>query len=273
MKHVIVVADWASDPLACQEFRSSVAGYSNQDKPPRIDFVPALASTIHVAYLTAQIAETEERYGSPLETVILAASDARLPHAPGDESARPGEFLFLRLASGMFVVGPNAGHTFSLIKPRILKAFVYPDIDSRAYGRTREVYSRMVAHLVQALEDQMQLDETHTASIPAMEGFVVGHIDAFGNIKTTMPREALKGKREYGETVTVRIGDTERHARFVEHLFAGNPGELVVYPGTGGPADDPYLEVSAWQRVSEDLGDTGAAHFGQPRPGMTLAIR
>lgn len=272
MKKCIVVADWAMDTLYAQEFRSALGGYMSSANFPDISFVGTEASTVHTAYIAAQIIETEERLGNPLETVVFVNTDSRLPISPDDAVARPGGFLILLLNSGMYVVGTNAGNSFSLIKHKVQRAFAYAGLKEQPASRARDVYSRLVAHLAESLDAQMEFDEVHTHTIPLLQHAAVGHVDVFGNILTTIHKNDLRERRNFLDMVTVEIGGISKQAQFVEHLFAGQSGELVVYPSSFGPLDNPYLGISAWERKPEELGKTGAAHFGFPKPGTRAAI-
>ncbi|MCX7996900.1 MAG: SAM-dependent chlorinase/fluorinase [Patescibacteria group bacterium] len=272
MKKVLVVADWAADPLYTQQFRSALGGYMSAANFPDLAFIPAHPSTIHTGYLAAQAVETEERLGSPLETVLFVHTDPRLPVSERDDVPRPAELLILLLVSGLYVVGTNAGNAFSLLKHKVHRAFTYPGINEQPASRGRDVYSRIVAHLAENLETKMELEEIHTHLIPLLDRAVVGHVDVFGNIHTSIHREDLREKHAYNEIVTVRLHGAVRKARFVEHLFAGTSGELVVYPGPCGPQENPYLSISAWEREPEELGKTGAECFGYPKPGETVSI-
>lgn len=271
MKKLIVVSDWAADSLACQEFRIAAEGFLESDILPDVSFVAAQPSTLHVAFLTAQIVESVERYGAPLDTVMYVGTDPRLPVQTNDEQGRPGELFIARLYSGLYVCGPNTGYTFSLVKSKIDRVFTYKLEDNFAQNRTRDLYSRITAHLLEAMQDDLDLDEVHTNLIPQLDHYIVGHVDVFGNIKTNIPKEEVK-KHEFKSEISVTINGVTKKAQYVEHLFAGEPGKLVIYPGTSGPPDNPFLEVSIWQPLAEELGKTGMHEFNMPVPGMKISL-
>ena len=60
--------------------------------------------------------------------------------------------------------------------------------------------------------------------------------------------------------------------RFVDNLFGGVLGELVIYPGSSGAIDNPFLEISAWQHFDEIKPKTGVNFFFNPRPGMEIEL-
>lgn len=273
MKKLIVVSDWSSDSLTRQEFRSAAEGFLKSSETPNITFVASTPSTIHTSFLMSQVIATEEHYGRPREVVIFQNTDPRIQTTEGVAKARGAEFIIVRLVSGMMLCGPNAGYDFSLIKSKIDQAFLYKDMDKGSQFRSRDLYSRASAHLMDGLEKELDLEEVSRDIIPNLEGQYVAHIDNYGNIKTTLIKEDFKGKYEFGDSLTVCINGIEKQAEFVENLFGGGVGKLVVYPGSSGIKDNPYLEVSVWRHFTEDNPTTGAAEFDSPRPGMKIEIK
>ncbi|MBI2641768.1 SAM-dependent chlorinase/fluorinase [Candidatus Roizmanbacteria bacterium] len=272
MKKLIIVADWASDTLSCQEVRSAVEGYLKDHNGGVITFIHSTPSTIHTSFLVSQIVETEERYGIPLETVVFQNSDPRLhsDHAlKKAEGARP---LIIRLKSGIYLNGPNAGFNFSLIKDKIEEVFEYQSTNLQGKFHSRDLYARLAAHLMDEMEDELELEEVSSNIIPSLSGYYVTHIDNFGNIKTLVKLEDFKGKYEFGDMIKIKINNIEKQARFVTNLFGGEPGELVIYPGSSGHKDNPYLEISVWRHFTEENPTTGVHAFNHPKPGMKIEI-
>ena len=273
MKKLIVVSDWASDSLSCQEFRSAVEGFLESEVYPHISFVASTPSTIHTAFLIQQLVETETRYGRPQETIIFQNTDPRLNNIENNFSQNPGgEFLVLRLTNGIYVCGPNSGYDFSLIKKEIDKLFIYQISSTESQFRSRDFYSRICAHLMEEMEDQLELEEVQTNIIPELQGFYIGHIDNFGNIKTTAPLSVLKGKYEWGEEIEIIINNIKKRAILAKGLFKYQPGVLIIYPGSSGKKDDPYLEISVWRYFTEKDSSTGEKIFNYPKPGTPISL-
>jgi len=268
MKKLIVISDWASDSLTCQEFCSAVEGFLQKNDHRHISFVSSTPSTIHGAFLLSQVGETEERYGKPQETVIFCNIDPRLEN-------RGGEFLVIRLKSGIFVCGPNAGYIFSMIKEKIETAFSYrtSEKSENSQFRSRDFYSRVCAHLIEEMEDELELEEIRTSIIPELRGFYVGHIDNFGNIKTTIKLEDWKGKYELGDEFFITINRIRQKVKFVSGLFAAEPGILIIYPGSSGKTDNPFLEISVWRYFTEKDTRTGIDFFQNPKPGTPIEFK
>lgn len=272
MKKLIVIADWAGNDLNRQEVRSTVGGFLKNPINPAISFVTSTPSTIHTAFIVSQITETEERYGKPQETVIFQNTDPRIQATEGVSRAQGAEFLLIRLTSGLMVCGPNAGYDFSLIKEKTAEVFRYPGLDKGSQFRSRDLYSRVSAHLMEYMEDEMDLEEVSADIIPELRGSYIYYIDNHGNMKTSLTVEDLKGKYELGDELTIAINRVRKKVKYVSNLFGGTPGELVIYPGSSGKKDNPYLEISIWRHFTEANPTTGQAEFNYPHPGWPLEI-
>lgn len=272
MKKLIVIADWAHDTLTCQEFRTAVEGFSKNPGDAQISFVSSAPIPLHTSFLMNQIVEIEERFGRPQETVIFANTDPRLQAPEGLDQAKGADFIVAKLLSGLYVCGPNAGYTFSMIKPKMDELFVYGNLDKGSQFRSRDLYSRVSAHLMDAMEDEMDLEEFHTGMVSELRGWYVGHIDNFGNIKTTMKLSDLKGIYEFGDEIRIKIHDVEKNVMFARNLFAYPAGTLIIYPGSSGKREDPYMELSVRRNFTEKDASTGLQAFNFPKPGMGVEM-
>lgn len=272
MKRLIIIADWAADSLSCQEVRSAVEGYLKDRNGGIITFVNSTPSTIHSAFLLEQVVEDEERYGKPLETVIFQNADPRLHSDHALKNAEGEKPLVIRLKSGLYITGPDAGFNFSLVKDRIEEVYEYKGLNVEVQFHSRDLYSRVAAHLMDYMEDELELEEVPSNIIPPLMGYYIGHIDNFGNIKTLIRQEEFKGKYEFGDEVTVKINNVVKKARYVSNLFGDVPGALVIYPGSSGKMHDRYLDISAWSHFTEGESETGTHFFNNPRPGLPIEI-
>lgn len=273
MKKLIVVADWAHDSLTNQEVLTAVEGFSKNRADVRVTFVASTPSTLHTSFILQQLIRTEERYGNPGETVFFQNTDPRIQTKEGVEHAQGAEFIVIKLKSGIFLCGPNAGYDFSLLKPSIEYVYRYDGLDKGSQFRSRDLYSRVSAHLMDEMQDELDLEEQSSNCIPELRGYFVGHIDNYGNVKTTITHSDFKGKYGLGEKVEITLNEVKKTATYVSNLFGGTPGELVIYPGSSGDKDDPYLEISVWRHFTEKVVTTGVHAFNMPRPGMEIKIK
>jgi len=273
MKKLIVISDWAADSLSCQEFRSAVEGFLLRIDSPQINFVVSTPSTIHTSFLVNQIVEIEERFGKPLKTVIFQNTDPRIQSQSSLKQAEGAQFLIIRLKSGIYLCGPNAGYNFSMIKEKIDEVFIYPGFDKGSQFRSRDLYARVCAHLMEEMEDELQIEEVKIDVIPSLIGFYVGHIDNFGNIKTTICQEDFKGKFEYQDLVEVKINNVVKKLRYVSNLFAGALGELIIYPGSSGKIANRFLEIAVRQYFNKENYLSAKEEFANPKLGSLIEIK
>lgn len=273
MKKLYVIADWADDNFTCAEVKIALEGYLKNPQLLDVHFVSSTPSTIHTSFLINQLVEDIERFSQPQETVIFQNTDPRLHSKSSLNKAEGAKPLIIRLVSGIYLIGPNAGYDFSLIKNRIDQVFVYTGLNEEGQFHSRDLYTRISAHLMDYMEDELELEEVSKDEIPNLKGYFVGHIDNYGNIKTTITQEDFKGKFEYGDMVEIRIGKVRKKARFVTNLFGGTPGELVIYPGSSGKKDNRFLEVTIWRYFTEDNPTTGKDEFNNPRVGSEIFIQ
>lgn len=272
MKKLIVIADWASDTLTCSEVKIAVEGYLKNPEGVNIDFISSTPSTIHTTFLLNQIVEDVERFSRPLETVIFQNTDPRLDYKRPTKKAEGAKPLIIKLVSGIYVIGPNSGYDFSMIKDEIENVYQYVGINEEGQFHSRDLYARICAHLMDYLEDELELEELRKDIIPELTGFYIGHIDNFGNIKTTITYEDFKGKYEFNDILTIKINDTVKKVKYVSNLFGGKPGELVIYPGSSGKKDNRFLEISVWRYFTEKNPTTGIHEFNFPKPGDEIFI-
>ena len=276
MKKLIVLGDYCSDTLVCQEIRASVEGSLKDPTGVRISFIHSTPSTIHTAFLLNQLVITEERYGVPSETVFFVNTDPRLEKNTEIKEAEGSKGVIMKLASGLYITGPNAGYCFAMIKDKIEILYTYEPLVKGSQFRSRDNYPRVIAHLMDYLEQDLEMDTIDRANVPELRGFYVGHVDNYGNIKTTITKEDLKGKYELGDLVKPRINGIQKDARYVDNLFGGAVGELVMYPGSSGTPDNPFMEISAWSHFSNgpagQVVKTGRDYFEGVQPGDPVLL-
>lgn len=272
MKKLLVIADWAYDTLTNAEVKIAINGYLKNSNTSNITFIASTPSTIHTSFLINQIVEDVEGCGQPRETVIFQNTDPRLDKNTKTEKAEGAIPLIIRLQSGIYLVGPNSGYDFSMIKDRIEEVFEYVGVNEHGQFHSRDLYSRICAHLMDYMEDELDLEERLIDIIPSLKGYYIGHIDNYGNIKTTITHEEFKGRFEFGDEVEIKINNIVKKAKYVTNLFGGIPGELVIYPGSSGKKDNPFLEITIWRHFTEEKPTTGRDEFNNARVGSEIEI-
>ncbi len=234
MKKLVVIADWCNDSIYSAEYRSAVSGFTDSQDTIDISFISTTQSSINTSFLLAQAALTEARLGEPNSTVIHMGNE---PRSTNDL------FIVIKLTTGVYVCGINSEYTFSLIKDLIDKAFVYKVEGTSSGFKSRDIYSRVVAHLLNSLEDDLELEEVHTNTIQASQDYHVGHIDSFGNIITTIKNEELAAKYSENDEVKITIGDETIKTIYKKNIWSGDEGQLIIGPGSFGLPSNPYISI------------------------------
>lgn len=261
MKKLIVIADWVEDSLRCQELRIIVEGYLNNPAHPSISFVGSSHSSIHAGFLADQLAAVEERFGRPLETVIFV-----------DLPSQTSELFIARLKTGLHVVGSNKGNVFSLVKNNIDAVFHYPGLGKDATFRKRDSFYRIIAHLLESKQDDLELEEVHNGLIPELQDYVIGHVDSYGNIKTSIPESSVKETYDYDDLISITINGITKKAKYKASLSESEKNELVLYPGSSGPLKDYYMDIAIYSDFEGDPEATAIAEFNMPETGMSVSI-
>lgn len=270
MKNFIVIADYCRDSLTTQELRSAFLGRLSQPYDGQLGFVHSTPSTIHTAFLLKQILITESRLGNANNLVIFVNTDPRLQTNKGVKLSQGAKFIVASLKNGAWLCGPNAGYNFSLIKNDIQYLYLYPNLDRGNQFRSRELYMRVAALLAESKQDEMQLEEIRNNDIPALNDFYIGHIDNYGNIKTTIPNSYMKGKHSYKDTVQITLNNQTKSAIYSDNMFGAGLDTLVLAPGSSGMPDDPYLELVIWQHYPDS---SALKVFHHAKPGNKIEVK
>lgn len=269
MKNLTVIADWAHDDLANKEFSSALIGQLLNETSPRIDFVASHHSSIHTAFLTQQIVQTEERLGIPDHTVMFLNTDTREHTNDKITNAEGSPFVIAILFSKLILCGPNAGYCFSLIKDQIQQLFVYNGVEKGSQFRSRDLFPKVIAQLMMEKQDDLEMDELETSEIPDLKGYFVGHVDNYGNIKTTIPSSVFEGHK-HGDEIRITIGSITHKALYTHNLFGEKPGSLVLAPGSSGKETDRFLELAV--RIGPNY-KSGSERFNNPKPGSSIVLK
>lgn len=261
MKKLIVISDWVADGLRCQELRTIVEGYLNNPFHPYISFVASSHSSVHAGFLTDQLAAVEERFGRPLETIIFV-----------DLPASDSELLMVRLKTGLYVIGTNKGNVFSLVKKNAEAIFHYPDLEKQTEFRKRDQYYRVLAHFLESKQDDLELEEVHESQVPEIQDYIVGHIDSYGNLKTSIVESDIKEKYSHNDIIDITIQNITKSVRYVKSLDDADIGELVLYPGSAGDMKDRYMDVAVCTDFKSIAPNTAVREFDRPAPGCIVEI-
>ena len=244
MRRIVVISDWAHDSLACQEFRSALYGYAKVAADLKLSFVFSQQSSVHAGFLISQVAMSDERYASPTETVIFV--DVLHDDDTPDEIKLDPPFLAAKLASGLYVCGLQRGFEYSFIHKRIDEcwSFSEPQTDFSP-APFRDSHARLVAHIADYMEDELDLEEVHTARIPQIpvNMFYVLRHDHRGVVTTSLTHEDVSEQSKSGDQVVLSLGGKSHTFTYSDHAASAMMRPWHLYPGASGDPKNPYMDL------------------------------
>lgn len=173
-----------------------------------------------------------------------------------------GKFVFAELKGGVLVMAVYVGYTFSFIK-NYIKTYKLINVKNEgSQFRSRDYYPDVVVGIYRGNRNYLGSDIS-IATIPDPPESVVGFIDGYGNLKTTI-RKSKFGLTS-GTKVLITINHVTHEAMIAADTYHVKDGELSIAPGSSG-GDDRYLEI--WVR-----GESAWKAFGRPYVEEKITIK
>lgn len=186
----------------------------------------------------------------------------------GDGRKLDGEEIYaLRLRSGIWVVGPNAGLNLFFLKGQVVESFLITDTSGRYTPfRSMEVMVPTFAKIFGAQENpHLHLESKKLSISEAESGVFVADWDTHGNmyLVSTWPNEDWVPP--LGESRAFRIGNKIARLRHVNGIFAGNTGEQTLTVGSLQLNGKPVYYIVV-------VGGNVHLLFGNPPVGTRVEI-
>jgi S-adenosylmethionine hydrolase len=256
-----VIADYGPGDLAFAEVAQRIKRHL-PDAELVYTPVPPFA-TLAAGFCIAQLGLNEAPAGTLIYHNVAPRED--------DDAARAGNagerLAFARLATGVRVIGVNAGHTFAFLREAAeeLRWAAVPAEGSQF--RSRDLFPQAAAAIALGQPDALG-EPMRRADLPKVPERRIAYVDGYGNLKTTVKRGELDLKD--GRRVRVRIGEVEREAVASDGSFAVQPGELAFAPGSSG-WNTPKGEAITWMELFLRGGNAWEA-FGRPPFGAEIHL-
>ncbi|MHB1830387.1 MAG: hypothetical protein ACYCO0_03250 [Candidatus Micrarchaeaceae archaeon] len=262
---VFVIADYGREDPAFIEVNQFISNLIHEADVQKVCVEPF--STTQTGFWAYQLALNHSKLmslpGGDAFKTYLFLNTAPRKSSPKPQKDNEGERLaYARLDNGMEVVGVLSGESFSFIKPMIknLRTVDVPDHGSQF--RSRDIFPFALRDITEGNYSCLGRKIT-LGTIPEPEINRIAHVDGYGNIKLTTPHSCIEFRE--GDKVAVTIGYRKLDALFSDSMFGVKEGLLCLAPGSSGPKDDAFLEISkrsgnAWKE------------FGEPKIGSALRI-
>jgi S-adenosylmethionine hydrolase len=221
--------------------------------------------TIATGFILAQLSMADENL-RPKDLMVFANTAPRKDNLKARVNNAGEGLLFLTLKNGVQCVVVNSGFSLSFVKEHIQELWSTKCEDAGSQFRSRDFFPPIVGMAVAG--DYSFLDQKldPLTAIEDPPSHVIGYIDSFGNIKTTIRQNDPKiSDLRPGDRVRVRIGGFVRTATVATGSFNIMEGDLAFAPGSSGQSNR-FWEI--FQR-----GGSAATEFGQPTTGSSIHIQ
>jgi S-adenosylmethionine hydrolase len=207
-------------------------------------------STIATGFWTLQYAIANSFPGLVIYTNTAPRKDNKSSRIENE-----GEHLaYALLKNGVHVVGVNAGHSFTFIKPYIKEFYAVKVANRGSQFRSRDFYPEAVIGIMNGDAKFIgeKLDISRLYEVPTRR---IAWIDGYGNMKTTVTHSDMKQFKS-GQPLLVTLGDMKRTAWYSNGTFSVMEGELAFAPGSSGVKENPFMELflrglSAWKELGK----------------------
>jgi hypothetical protein len=260
---VHVICDYAPGDLAWAEVMAALSAQLPHDARFHLTSVGSF-ETIAQGFVLAQLGLSDIDLRP--ENMIIFANCAPRKDRRAARANNEGEgLLYGRLKNGVKVVAVNSGYSLAFVRDEIAELWAVQVKDDGSQFRSRDYFPEIVGKAV-AEEFSFRLGKLDAAAVvPDIPAEVIGYIDSFGNLKTTIRAgDERFAALNSGERIRAIIGGTVRTATVATGSFNVMEGDLAFAPGSSGH-NKRYWEF--FQR-----GGSAWADFGKPPIGSKITI-
>lgn len=242
-----------------------------------VDFTTESMNTLHAGFLTAaHVLSTIDFFGPLREGELIGVIDNAAPRhgtengqrLRGEGRKQDGEEIYaLRLKSGVWIVGPNAGWNFFFLNGQAAESFLVTDTSGRYTPfRSMEVMIPTLAKVFGILpNDNLVLTPKQPQVSDGAQGVFVADWDSHGNIYLVSTIPCDEWVPAMNETRAFRIGNKIARLRHVNGIFAGNTGEQTLTVGSLQLNGNPVYYIVV-------VGGSAHATFGHPSVGTRVEV-
>ncbi|MBK7748775.1 MAG: SAM-dependent chlorinase/fluorinase [Candidatus Obscuribacter sp.] len=259
-----LVCDYASGDLAWAEIMAALSCKLHDDT--RIHTTSVMPfDTVATGFIVAQLA-LSARELRPKNLLVFANCAPR----KDKKDARPGNegegLLFATLKNGVQVVAVNSGYSLSFVRDQVQEVWSTNVEEAGSQFRSRDFFPLAVSKASRGDFSFRNKKLAVLDVVPEPPSSVIGYIDSFGNIKTTIRAgDPLVSELVAGTRLKVTIGSHMSTATVASGSFNIMEGDLAFAPGSSGH------ENRFWELFKR--GGSAADEFGHPAPGSPIKIQ
>lgn len=260
---VHAICDYAPGDLAWAEVYSAMVSRLPENVGLHLTSVGSF-DTIATGFVVAQLSLADK--GLRPENLVVFANCAPRKDLKEARDNNAGEgLLFGLMRNGVRVLAVNSGYSMSFIREEIAELWSVDVEEEGSQFRSRDFFPRALARLV---NEEQELKKQLLNPMDVIWDYpeeVIGYIDSFGNLKTTIRAgNKMLADMVPGSRVKVRIGTVVRTATVATGSFNVMEGDLAFAPGSSGHGK------RFWEFFQR--GGSAAAEFGHPHVGSNILI-
>ncbi|MBU6452209.1 MAG: SAM-dependent chlorinase/fluorinase [Cyanobacteria bacterium REEB67] len=258
-----LVCDYAMGDMAWAEVMASLAGKLHDDTRMHFSCVHPF-DTVATGFVVAQLALTPKTL-RPQNLLVFANTAPRKDRKEARSNNEGEGLLFATLKNGVQVLAVNSGYSLAFVRDEIQELWSTNVEEGGSQFRSRDYFPLAVSKASRGdfsfIVHKLAINETICQ--PPAE--VIGYVDSFGNIKTTLRQgDARVDGLTPGMRVKISIGQHVSTATVATGSFNVLEGDLAFAPGSSGH------ERRFWELFKR--GGSAADEFGQPLPGAPIRI-
>jgi hypothetical protein len=258
-----LICDYAPGDLAWAEVYSAMASKLPSDVGMHFTSVGSF-DTIATGFVLGQLALADKDL-RPENLVVFANCAPRKDKKEARDNNAGEGLMYGLLNNGVRILAVNSGFSMSFVREKLSELWAVDVEEEGSQFRSRDFFPRALGRLIN--EDK----NFKTRLLNPMDVIrdypeeVIGYIDSFGNLKTTIRgNDASIAGLNAGSRIKVRIGTVLRTATVATGSFNVMEGDLAFAPGSSGH------ENRFWEFFQR--GGSASAEFGHPHVGSNIVI-
>ncbi len=261
---VHLVCDYAHGDMAWAEIVAALCCKLHDDTRIHATSVHAF-DTISTGFIVAQLALTSKQL-RPTNMLVFANTAPRRDRKEARPNNEGEGLLFATLKNGVQVLAVNSGHSLSFVKNDMQELWSTNVEEQGSQFRSRDFFPQAVSKASRSDFSFIKNKLTIADIVPDEPKEVVGYVDSFGNIKTTIRTGDSKLENlTPGTRLKISIGPQVKTATVATGSFNILEGDLAFSPGSSGH------EKRYWELFKR--GGSAADEFAHPPTGATVKIQ
>lgn len=259
-----IVADYKAGDLAFSEVSSALQRHLPAAVSQQVTSVGSF-ETVATGFVLAQLGLQREELRAP-DTFLFANCAPRRDRATPRRDNEGEWLLYGKLSNGVPFAVVNSGYSLSFMRDEIAELWSVNIPEGGSQFRSRDLFPPIVGKMMKGELDFRKSRLDPLEIVPPFPDKVVGYIDCFGNLKTTVREgDAATLDLHEGEKLQITINGITRPAIVARGSFNVQEGELALAPGSSGHGR------RFWELF--ERGRSAERSFNFPRSGDGIELK